>query len=39
MKKYGESTLARIIVYQILISQEHNSYKPTPKEKCINISD
>ena len=40
MKKYRESTLARIIIYQILISQEHNSYKTTQKEKCINnISD
>ena len=39
MKKYRESTLARIIIYQILISQERNSYKTTPKEKCINISD
>lgn len=40
MKKYRESTLAGIIIYQILISQERNSYKTTQKEKCINnISD
>ena len=35
-KKHRESTLPPIIIYQILISQEHNSYKTTKKEKCIN---
>lgn len=34
MKKYRESTLAGIIIYQILISQERNSYKTTQ-----NIND